>query len=271
MPRITDVPVLLPASTAPDQAAEHPAPPAPPATARRAPTAQPAPTTQPDPTTQPAPTTQTARTPPRARLGPARQPRRRGPALAAGQHRRAGLGAEAAAAGHRLEHGSPPGDDQHGRLRDPSGRHAGIAGADGDRVLDRCRRRPWAGPRRRSQPGRARTRWTRPCRCCARCPFRPGPGVHRLVRHRPAAQGAPDRSGRHRPALPEHVRRHPQRGRQAGRTRPRAGPGPDRVHPSRRAARRAAQALVGLRQSLGAAWLALVVAEQLNANAAWAS
>ena len=32
MPRITDVPVLLPASTAPDQAAEHPAP-APPATA----------------------------------------------------------------------------------------------------------------------------------------------------------------------------------------------------------------------------------------------
>ena len=49
---------------------------------------------------------------------------------------------------------------------------------------------------------------------------RADPGVHRLVRHRRAAQGAADRPGRGDPALPQHVRRHPERGRQAGRGRP---------------------------------------------------
>ena len=96
---------------------------------------------------------------------------------------------------------------------------------------------------------------------------RADPGVHRLVRHRPAAQDPADRAGRLDPALPEHVLRHPQRGRQARR----GGPvlGLRRGETIRHIILPGAlpQILVGLRQSLGIAWLALVVAEQINANA----
>ena len=242
MPRITDVPVLLPASTAPDQAAEHPAP-APPATATAPPATATAPSatatapsataTAPSATatapsaTATAPSTPTPsapvpdrpqqpnqpqrpsrsqrprrpkqpRTPPRARLGPARQPRRRRPALAAGQLRRAGLGAETAAAGHRLAHRGEPGHHRLARLRHASGRDAGLAAADGDRLRVRRRRGDRAGPGGRAQPGRRERRGSAHADPAHAALVRPHPGVHRLVRHRRAAQGDPDRAGRRR-------------------------------------------------------------------------
>ena len=81
------------------------------------------------------------------------------------------------------------------------------------------------------------------------------------------AQDHPDRHRRRGPALPERVRRHPQRRPQARRARPGPAPEPARAaHADRPAGRHAADP-GGLRQSLGVAWLALVVAEQINANA----
>ena len=97
---------------------------------------------------------------------------------------------------------------------------------------------------------------------------RPGAAVHPLVRDRRDAEGLARRARRRHPALPQPGRaRSGASTRTCSRSPTRCGsPAGERCATSR--ARRAARRRwSGLRQSLGVAWLALIVAEQVNAGA----
>ena len=145
---------------------------------------------------------------------------------------------------------------------------AGLARALCSRL--RVRRHGGAAARARGRSQPHRRGHDRPARADDQdaAAVRPDPGLHRLVRDRAVAEGDPDRTGRSDPALPEHLLRDPL----DRWTTLRARPGP-RPHAAGSCCRtscfqaRCRRRWWGYARASGAAWLALVVAEQINASA----
>ena len=124
-----------------------------------------------------------------------------------------------------------------------------------------------AGDRVRAVPGRRAPR--RPARPDVPHDARAGAraAVHPLVRHRRAPEGAARRVRGRVPDLHQHLRRHPRR-RRAGSSRPGASSASGAGASSATSCCPGALPswLVGLRFSLGIAWIVLVAAEQINAT-----
>ena len=142
---------------------------------------------------------------------------------AAEQHWSAAAG-QAGLAGHHRAHGVQPRGDLLADVRDAAGIAADFGRAVGDRLRPWRRDRGPARHRHRAQPGSRGD--ARPDRAGAAVhpAARRAAVVHRLVRHRRAAEG-PDRPPRRAvPDVREHLRGHPRRGPQARRARPGARP-----------------------------------------------